>query len=157
MKKVKVQFLYIIIICRPNLCIVNFICIKGFFLVHMKTAIPNTAELIVHWEAYIPVLLCSMECTKQIYYKNRKKNISIVITISNDSQYMYILIYAKVINTHSWTGAIFIFAPALKPLMLGNVISISQGCRLFFYLHFKRVIKYVFLIIFKNYGDEILI
>lgn len=28
--------------------------------------------------------------------------------------------------------------------MLGNMISISQGCRLFFYLHFKRVIKYVF-------------
>lgn len=83
---------------------------------------------------------------------------SIVITIINDSQYMYILIYAKVINTHTLEQrAIFIFAPALKPLMLGNMISISQGCRLFFYLHFKRVFKYVFLIIFKNYGDEILI
>lgn len=33
--------------------------------------------------------------------QKQKKNISIVITISNDSQYMYILIYAKVINTHS--------------------------------------------------------
>lgn len=53
---------------------------------------------------------------KQIYYKT-EKNISISITIINDSQ--YILLYAKLINTHCWTAHRFQFCTCLKTPNVG--------------------------------------
>lgn len=75
---------------------------KSFFFNHMKTAC-NTKYCRIDstLRSLHPRALMLHGIHKTNILQKQKKNISIVITISNDSQYMYILIYAKVINTHA--------------------------------------------------------